>query len=298
MAKQMQPDESVRAMPKPGEVRLGLIGAGIQKSLSPALHMQEGKAQGIDCCYELFDLEKLKLEPEALGTLLDDAEAQGFKGLNITHPCKQLVLAELHGVSGDARALNAVNTVLFRNGQRIGHNTDWWGFARSFRRHLMDAPRNRVVQMGAGGAGAAIVFALLGLETGHIEIFDTDGSRAKSLVADMGARFGEDRVSAGHDLTSALQHADGLVNATPMGMEKYPGLPIPQESLRPGLWVADIVYFPLETALLSAARAAGCRTMSGGDMAVFQAVEAFRLFTGLEPDEDRMLRHFAALTGR
>ena len=86
--------------------------------------------------------------------------------------------------------------------------------------------------------------------------------------------------------------ADGIVNTTPLGMAKYPGMALPAELLRPELWVADIVYFPLETELLRQARARGCRTMSGGGMAVFQAVGAFRLFTDREPDASRMLRHF------
>ena len=82
------------------------------------------------------------------------------------------------------------------------------------------------------------------------------------------------------DLASALASADGIVNTTPLGMANYPGMAIPAALLRPELWVADIVYFPLETELLREARARGCRTMSGGGMAVFQAVAAFRLFTG------------------
>jgi shikimate dehydrogenase len=89
--------------------------------------------------------------------------------------------------------------------------------------------------------------------------------------------------------------ADGIVNATPIGMANYPGTPVPAKLLRSGLWVADIVYFPLETELLRDARARGCRTMSGGGMAVFQAADAFRLFTGQEPDCERMLKHFARM---
>jgi shikimate dehydrogenase len=91
---------------------------------------------------------------------------------------------------------------------------------------------------------------------------------------------------------------DGVVNTTPLGMAKYPGMPVPANLLRPDLWVADIVYFPLETELLHQARVRGCRTMSGGGMAVFQAVGAFRLFTELEADAERMLRHFEEMWRR
>jgi shikimate dehydrogenase len=93
-------------------------------------------------------------------------------------------------------------------------------------------------------------------------------------------------------LPDALCGANGLVHATPTGMEGHPGLPLPVESLRPTLWVADIVYRPLDTELLTAARARGCRVLDGGRMVVFQAADSFRLFTGVEPDVARMLRHF------
>jgi len=91
--------------------------------------------------------------------------------------------------------------------------------------------------------------------------------------------------------------ADALIHATPTGVVKHPGLPLPAQLLRPALWVAEIVYFPLETELLREARRLGCRTMNGSGMAVFQAVEAFRLFTGIAPDAERMQRHFASMGG-
>jgi shikimate dehydrogenase len=112
----------------------------------------------------------------------------------------------------------------------------------------------------------------------------------------LAARFGAGRAVVVGDLAAEVAAADGLVNCTPVGMAKLPGTPLPVALLRPALWVAEIVYFPLETELLRAARAIGCRTLDGGGMAVFQAVGAFRLFTGLEPDAARMQRHFAAMS--
>ena len=94
-----------------------------------------------------------------------------------------------------------------------------------------------------------------------------------------------------------MSRADGLVNTTPMGMAKLPGMPVPAALLRPELWVAEIVYFPLETELLRNARALGCRTLDGGNMAVFQAVKAFELFSGRVPDARRMLAHFQSMKG-
>jgi shikimate dehydrogenase len=269
-----------------------LVGTGIQASRTPALHEREGTEQGLRYIYQLVDLEPLGLDARALPDILTAAQWFGFAGLNITHPCKQAVIPLLDELSPDAAALGAVNTVVLKDGRRVGHNTDWWGFAESFRRELPDVPRERVVQFGAGGAGAAVAHALLTLGVGELAIVDTDKTRAESLAVALRGRFGATRASADPALADAMAAADGMVNATPLGMAKYPGMAVPAELLRSTLWVADIVYFPLETELLRQARARGCRTMSGGGMAVFQAVGAFRLFTGIEPDAARMFGHF------
>jgi shikimate dehydrogenase len=269
-------------------LHLGLIGAGIQKSRSPALHEREAKEQGLQLSYELIDLEKLGVGSEALPRLLADAKRRGLAGLNITYPCKQAVIPLLDELSSDARALNAVNTIVIRDGRMAGHNTDWSGFAEGFRRGLPDAKLDRVVQLGAGGAGAAIAHAARKLGIGSLTIFDLDQARAAELAASVGAK-------AGADLAAAMAAADGLIHCTPTGMVKMPGLPLDAKLIERRHWVAEIVYVPLETELLRVARAKGCRTVDGGGMAVFQAAGAFRLFTGLEPDAERMLRHFRSM---
>jgi len=276
-------------------VLAGLIGAGIQASRTPALHEHEGDAQGMRYLYRLIDLDALKLESGALADLLVAAERMSFTGLNITFPCKQAVIPLLDELSPEARGIGAVNTVVLKNGKRIGHNTDCLGFAEGFRRGLGDVTRRHVVQMGAGGAGAAVAHALLaeGVET--LSIFDVETSRAEALANNLNQQFGAGRARAGHDLPTAMAVADGLVNTTPMGMAKLPGMPVPVELLRGDLWVAEIVYFPLETELLRNARALGCRTLDGGTMAVFQAVKAFELFSGVAPDAGRMLAHFQGM---
>ncbi len=274
----------------------GLIGTGIQASRTPALHEQEGDAQGLRYLYRLIDLEPLHLDTNALPDLLDAAELMHFTGLNITYPCKQAILPLLDELSDEARGIGAVNTVVFKNGKRIGHNTDCLGFAEGFRRNLKDVARQRVVQMGAGGAGAAVAHALLAEGVEQLSIFDVDISRARDLVDNLARRFGAGRAQIGNQLENALAEADGLVNTTPMGMAKLPGTPVPATWLRAELWVAEIVYFPLETELLHDARALGCRTLDGGNMAVFQAVKAFELFSGEVPDAQRMLAHFHSMT--
>jgi len=259
------------------------------------MHMREGEAQGLRYVYRLVDLTVLGLDVEALPELLTAAQRMGFDGLNITFPCKQAIIPHLDGLSDQARALGAVNTVVLKGGKRIGHNTDCSGYGVSFRARMADARKDRVVQMGAGGAAAAVAFALLSSGVGNLTIFDIEPGRADDLAAKMTARFGAGRAAPGKDIAGAMRTADGLVNATPVGMEKLPGMPVPAEVLRPDLWVSEIIYFPPETELLRRARAIGARTIDGGGMAVFQAVEAFRLFTGIEPDSNRMLAHFDSL---
>jgi len=275
----------------------GLIGAGILASRTPALHEHEGDAQGLRYLYRLIDLDQLKLDSNALPELLMAAERMNFTGLNITFPCKQAIIPLLDELSPQARGIGAVNTVVLKDGKRIGHNTDCLGFAEGFRRGLKGVAVERVVQMGAGGAGAAVAHALLSEGVQQLSIFDVDIRRAQDLADNLNQHFGVGRAVAGYDLPSAMALADGLVNTTPMGMKKLPGMPVPAALLRAELWVAEIVYFPLETELLRHARALGCRTLDGGNMAVFQAVKAFELFSGVVPDAQRMLEHFQSMNG-
>jgi quinate/shikimate dehydrogenase (NAD+) len=279
---------------------VGLIGAGIQRSASPQLHEAEADAQSVRCLYQLIDLDELDLPAEAVGELLADARRMGFRGLNLTHPCKQLALDHLDELSPITRTIGATNTVVFDHGRAIGHNTDCSGFSRGFSLGLPGVSLERVALLGAGGAGTAVAHAALDLGTRELFIADRDHDRALRLAHTLATLFGEDRARAVE--TSALEghlaSASGLVHATPTGMAAHPGMPLPAELLRPEMWVADIVYMPLETQLLAAARERGCRTLDGGAMAVFQAADSFELFTGRAPDRDRMLRHFSRLVGR
>ncbi len=274
---------------------LGLIGYGIQGSLTPSMHEREGAEHGLKVIYKRIDLQTLGLDVQALPELLVAAERMGFGGLNVTFPAKQAIIPLLTDLSDHARALGAVNTVVLRDRKRFGHNTDLFGYAENLRRGLPSVKRARVVQVGAGGAGSAVAEALMQLGVERLTVFDTDAARAQQVAADLCARHGAARAEAGTDLRGAIAEADGLVNTTPVGMAKLPGSPVPAEFLHPALWVSEIIYFPIETELLKQARAIGCQTLDGGGMAVFQAARAFELFTGIKPDAERMRRHFDTL---
>lgn len=272
---------------------VGLIGANIQKSLSPILHEDAFAAAGIRGHYHLMDLDRLP--GRTLADVLGAARAAGFAGVNVTYPCKEAVLPLLDEISAEARQIGAVNTVTIdARGRMIGYNTDRFGFRASFEETLGRAAiaGKSAVLVGAGGAGRAVAFALCDLGAASVLVHDQDRGRAAALARDLAANFGAGRGRAVDGVTPALSETAGAVNATPVGMLGFPGMPLPAEVIEPRHFVADVVYTPLETALIRASRARGARVLTGGGMCVFQAAEAFRLFTGAAPDAARMRRLF------
>lgn len=274
-------------------ILIGLVGRGIKASRTPAMHEREAGRLGLACTYVLIDFDALGLADGQLGDVVAAARDCGFAGLNVTHPFKQAIIGLLEALAPEAEVIGAVNTVVFGT-QRTGHNTDSFGFAESFRDGMQGVRLGRVLQFGAGGGGAAVAHALLELGVEDLVIVDSDAARGNELATRMAARFGRQVGSVGDDVAARVLAADGLVNATPVGMAKYPGTPFDAGLLTSRQWVAEIVYFPAETELLRQARALGCRTLSGTGMAVYQAVRAFELFTGHSADPFAMARHFEA----
>lgn len=281
-----------------GKLLTGLVGQNILASRSPWLHEQEAEAQGLRLTYVLFDFAARQWSPSDLPRLLDAAQLVGFSGVNITHPFKQDVIPLLDDLAPSARKVGAVNTVQFIDGKRIGHNTDVTGFGESVRRGLPGAALGRVVQFGAGGGGAATSHALLDLGARELVLVDADVARREKLTSQLAAEFPSAVLTQTDDGNAFVATADGIVNATPVGMAAYPGTPFDTSLLQPSQWVADIVYFPLETQLLMDAKARGCATLAGSGMAVFQAADAFDIFTGKTADRARMLQSFDAFAAR
>lgn len=279
---------------------LALIGTGIKQSLSPELHEREARRHGLRYLYRLQDLDPpLDERSRQLGERIRHARTAGFSGLNITHPYKQLVIPYLDQLSAAASRVGAVNTIVFTaDGRAVGHNTDSIGFAAAVRRHVPHADIGSVVQLGAGGAGAAVAHALLELGVDRLVITDPRLERAGELAEALNERAGTEWAQActATQAETLLAHADGLVNASPVGTEHDLRLPLSETSLHPRLWVADVNYHPLWTPLLHTAHAIGCTVFHGGDMLVHQAAEAFRLFTGREPFISCMLADFAEIT--
>jgi shikimate dehydrogenase len=271
----------------------GLVGRSVQASRTPAMHEKEGARLGLRYRYFLIDFDAAGLPDDALGDVVRASERHGFSGLNVTHPFKQAMMSHVTDLSPEAMAIGAINTVIFERGRRTGHNTDASGFASSLHAGLGSSSLASVALFGAGGAGAAVAYALKDNGVRELLIVDPNKARASDLVRRIGERFGG-AVRATEDIEDCLARADGIVNATPIGMAKYPGLPFPAQLLKPRHWVAEVIYFPIETELVRTARELGCRTLTGTGMAVGQAVRAFELFTGRSADWSSMGKHFDA----
>ncbi|MGB0749555.1 MAG: shikimate dehydrogenase [Magnetospiraceae bacterium] len=270
------------------DIRVGMIGRGIDRSRIPAMHKWEAEAQGLAYDFRLFNTDRLDDPETSLADILAMVEAEGYAGVNITHPYKRDAMAYVDELSVMALSVGAINTIIFENGRRFGHNTDCWGFAEAFRRNLAAADHSRVLLLGAGGAGGAVATALMDNGVDELFISDVNAETAAALARSLGNRFGTEAVTAVTAPADIACNVTGIVNSSPVGTLSHPGLPLPADLLNAHHWVADIVYFPVETDLLIAARSLGCHTMPGSRMAVYQAARTFELFTGRKADPARM----------
>jgi shikimate dehydrogenase len=261
----------------------GLLGAPIAHSASPAMHERAAEALGARCHYQLIEISGAGRN-ELVG-LLDGIRQLGFAGINVTFPYKEAVVDLLDDLSPGARAIGAVNTIVVRDGRLTGHNTDTSGFARAAEPFVTASNRGPVAVIGTGGVGKAIAFALSGLGVSELRIFDTDRAKAEQLKALLQDKT---NIRIAGDVEDAASGAAGLVNGTPIGMLPNTNTPVPDALLHGDMWVADAVYSPLWTPLLNAAKAKGAKVMTGRDLAIYQAADAFALFTGLSPSTAEM----------
>jgi len=282
---------------QPDRYLVGLIGEGITASLTPPMHEAEARALGLDYEYRILDLIEIGRPADDVGSILAAAQGEGFAAMNITHPCKQLVLDIVDELGTDAAHVGAVNLVVFDGDRLIGHNTDWRGFRDGLIAVLSDASFERVVQIGCGGAGAATAYALLSCGTARVELCDVDDARAEDLATRMRPHFPTQTVVtvSRDDLSAAIARATGIVHATATGMVHLPGIAFDIDLLREEAWVSDVVYRPLETELLRQAAERGHAVLDGGPMAVGQAYASLQIITGRSPNRDRMERHFRTL---
>jgi shikimate dehydrogenase len=276
--------------PAGSRVLLGLIGSPIKSSASPAMHEAAAAAGGFEAFYHLIDVPDA--DREGLRLMLEGVRRLGFAGVNVTFPYKEAVVPLLDDLSADTAAIGAVNTVVVSNGRLVGHNTDSTGFEHALLEMVPNVKTRPVALIGAGGVGKAIAFALVRLGVPDIRIVEREPAKAEALLKSLPERA-EARVC--DSVAAAVDGAGGVVNGTPVGMLPNRETPVPLSLLRPDLWVADAVYTPLWTPLLEGARRQGCRVMTGRELAIYQALEAFRLFTGVDAPITSMSAAFDAV---
>lgn len=267
-------------------IRLGLIGDNIAASRAPDLHHAAARICGIDIAYE-------RLVPSDLGMHFDDvfarARAEGFRGLNITHPYKERVLRFVTVEDPVVKAIGACNTVLFGE-PAIGLNTDYTGYVAAFRGRFGAMPPGVVAIAGSGGAGKAIAFALAKLGTKSLALFDVDDRKSQALAAALKQHQVGMAISAAPSLQAACEGADALINCTPGGMNGYGGDAFAGVQLQGRRWICDVVYTPIETDFLKRAAAVGVDILSGYELFLYQGLYAFKHFTGYDVDESILRR--------
>jgi shikimate dehydrogenase len=252
--------------------KIVLIGSAIAHSRSPYLHNHLFDRYHLPYRYELMPLREEEVV-HAIGTM----KRGGYRGANITSPHKQVALPALDELSEEARAIGAVNTIIFDAGRAVGHNTDARGFARSLDDQPVVRDRFTAAILGTGGAAMAAAYALLaipGLRT--LTLYSRDAARAQAAAG----RWNDPRVAG--ESRANFTPADLLINATPVGLPGRPGIPLDPDLLPGTTLLYEMIYSPAETALARSARERGIATMNGRAMFEGQAIEAFRLWTGRE----------------
>lgn len=274
--------------------RTALLGGGISYSLSPALHERAAKRANIDVSYVLLDAEVENLTGV---DMLQYAADMRLVGANVTQPFKEVAFHSVDDLDPVAEAVGAVNTIVYGPNGTQGFNTDVDGFGAELDDGIGDIAGGRVVQFGAGGAGAAAAFATLERDVEQLWIIDLDLSKAARLAERMSRAFPAMQIRSGDrdQVAEAMKAATGVINASTMGAAAHPGTPLPPEHLREGMWVADVLYAPAETALLRDARVRGATTVNGGRMLVHQAACSFQLFHHVQPDISAMWADFQSL---
>lgn len=259
----------------------GIIGHPIGHSLSPLLHNTAFKELGMACKYEAFDIELT-----SLGAALRNFKTLDFSGLNVTIPYKELVRPLLDGIDEQAKRIGAVNTILLKEGKAIGYNTDIHGAAKSLEPYTNELKGNHALVLGAGGAARAVVYALTHyFDLTTVTIINRSQQRAQNFLKDL--RHGtltrlRTFSSSRPLLKEAVEEAALIINATPIGM--FPNVnesPLGADiEFRKDQIVMDLIYRPLQTAMLKKAHKAGARTISGLEMFLYQGAQAFELWTG------------------
>jgi shikimate dehydrogenase len=271
-------------------LRAGMIGEHIQKTRLPAALGIMCEAAGLGLAFELIDTARL--DEFDFDRQVNELVEAGWTGVTVTHPFKMAAARFAGaGMTGAAAKLGAANTLVFDEPLK-GFNTDYSGFLGAWRHRMGTDDPGRVAMAGAGGVAQAIGPALCELGARKIILWDVVPEKAQALADRIGPMA---EAVAAAEAAQAVRHADGLVNATALGMAEYPGSSIALDLLGAQRWAFDAVYTPTNTVFLRAAKEAGLKTISGFDLFRHMAVGSFQAYTGIRPDAELTLAKLAAL---
>jgi len=271
-------------------MNLGLIGLSIQKSSSPQLHELLGELNNLPVQYRLQ--EPQQNSAKAFIETLSGVREQGYQGVNVTYPFKQVALDYCDSVDQSVEQVGATNTLKITDQGVEAFNTDFSGFIRGYQHRLGNLAAGKVLLIGAGGVGRAIAFALFKLGATEVVIYDLSEHSAQSLADGINQAGFNASVITADELTVAALGCDGLVNCTPVGHYTHPGLPIDKAVIGHQSWAFDAVYTPLDTEFLQLCVRAGLGIVSGFDLFFYQALNAFEIFTGIEVDAVEVMQEY------
>lgn len=264
----------------------GLIGYPVKHSVSPAMHNAAFKALGIDAEYKLFEVA-----PQELDAFLKQLNTTAIRGFNVTVPYKERVLesVELPKESLYLKTVGAINTVVRKEGQWRGFNTDIPGFLKDLSEKKVDPKNKKIAILGAGGAGRALAYGLASQKAAEITLFDTDAAKVENVIAMINKLFPAFPMQAATSVTALnVKKKDILVNATPVGLKASDPCLFDSKDLHKRLFVYDLIYNPIQTKLLESAKKAGAPGSNGLGMLVYQGAISFKHFTGYDAPVDVM----------
>lgn len=270
-------------------MKLGLIGNSIAKSKAPELHRFLGTIHGIDVTYELFD--PVDSSQRAFEKTLNEVINQGLDGCNITFPFKQIALSKSEEQDPACVLVGSTNTLKFDN-TISATNTDFSGFKRAITHRLSEEPIGKALLLGAGGVGRAVAFGVAQLSQQPVYIYDPSIDRANDLAHSLKQRGFESEVVHPNNIDEYATSVQGILNCSPIGHYKTPGIPLKTSLIGNQSWVFDAVYTPLKTPLIEAALNRNLNIISGLDLFFYQGLDAFEFWTDIAVDEHEVRKEF------
>jgi len=273
-------------------MKIGLIGNNISSSNAPDIHIRLAKIFQIPLKYLLFDLKDK--EENYFAVLLEELRVAGFKGVNITFPFKEKVIKHVDNISKNSRNVGSANTLIFKK-KITAQNTDYTGFLKTYNFHFGKNIPGTILVLGAGGVSRAVTFALASLGVEKIFLTDKDKLKVDSLSRDLSLLNINCVVTKLDQIEKIISSFDGIINCTPVGHYDFPGCPLGNLMPNKKQWIFDVVYTPAKTDFINKGERVGAKIISGIDLFIFQAIDAFLYFTENKENNHDLTNHIHKL---